>query len=88
MSETIRILLLEDIFSDVELTRATLQAHGIKFELKDVSSGMEFAAAVQSFVPDVVISDYSLPGYDGAKALSPAHTFHLFLRNRRGRSSD
>ncbi len=64
----IRILLLEDSPLDAELTAAALDEAGLRHELSRVDTAAEFAAAVDAG-PDVILSDYLLPAFDGAAAL-------------------
>jgi PAS domain S-box-containing protein len=69
-SGDIRILLLEDCESDRELIRATLSAGGFNCQFAPVSTRHEFEEAVRNQEFDVILSDYSLPGYSGADALA------------------
>lgn len=85
MTSQIKILLLEDNKNDVELIRLTLQrSSSLNFELKEVHTEAEFARALSEWNPDLIISDYSLPGYGGrsalttAKALSPEVPFMFY----------
>ncbi len=66
----IRILLLEDNPRDEMLVRSLLEEEGLLFELRRVQTGEEFAAALKQAEFDIVISDYSLPSYDGLTALA------------------
>ncbi len=69
MSSQIRILLLEDSEEDAELMVAELLAAGIALAWRRVQSGEELARALEEFRPDIVLSDFQLPGYDGRRAL-------------------
>jgi two-component system cell cycle sensor histidine kinase/response regulator CckA len=72
MSEQIKILLLEDNKSDVELLRLSLRSSSLNPNIKEVDSKPEFANALRDWQPNLIISDYSLPGYDGRSALTLA----------------
>ena len=65
----LRILHLEDEPNDVELIRATLERDGLICEV-DVATGREeFLAALERGNPELVLSDFALPGFDGPSAL-------------------
>ena len=73
MTNQIKILLLEDNRHDVELLRMTLRRSGsLNFDVRDVHSEAEFSRALSGWEPDLIISDYSLPGYSGRSALMTA----------------
>jgi len=69
MKAPIRVLILEDQPLDVELLCARLEAEGFKPETTCVSERREFEAALTSKEFDVILSDYSLPQFDGRTAL-------------------
>jgi signal transduction histidine kinase len=64
----LRILLLEDDPLDAELIEATLHSGGLKCTVRRVAGRQDFIAALDD-APDVILSDYSLPGFDGFSAL-------------------
>ncbi len=68
------ILLLEDNRLDAELIQATLGAGGIDADFTRVSTCAEFIHSLETTCPDVILSDYSLPGFDGVSALALART--------------
>ncbi|MGM0566363.1 MAG: PAS domain S-box protein [Bacteroidota bacterium] len=68
-SQTIRILFAEDLPEDVELARREIKKRDIKFTAKVVDTEPEFVKALHDFHPDIVISDYSMPTFDGMQAL-------------------
>src|SRR6187401_1910737 len=69
MRTPLRVLILEDQPLDVELLCARLQAEGFEPEPTCVSEGREFEAALTGKEFDVILSDYSLPQFDGLTAL-------------------
>ena len=69
MTAPLRILLLEDSPDDAELVARTLRNGGVRFESRRVDTEAAFVAALESFVPDLILADYMLPGFDGLKAL-------------------
>lgn len=68
----VRILLLEDSDADAELIERELQAGGVDYVLRREQDGEGFESALREFAPRVVLSDYRLPNYDGARALALA----------------
>jgi two-component system, NarL family, sensor histidine kinase UhpB len=68
----LRVLLLEDDPLDAELIQATLTEGGIVCEATRVQMCEEFVAALESDNFDLVLSDYSLPSFDGLSALKLA----------------
>lgn len=46
----------------------------------EASDGSELIAAVDTFVPDVVMTDISMPGMDGITAISQIHVTHPEVR--------
>jgi len=69
MKEAIRILIVEDKPSDAELAKYTIQKVLKDCEFQIVETRKDFLNALEVFQPDVILSDYSLPRFDGMKAL-------------------
>ena len=69
MTERLRILHLEDNLNDAELVKGLLTEEGLACELLVVQSREEFASALARERFDLIISDFSLPSYDGRSAL-------------------
>ena len=67
--EDVRILFLEDNPLDVELVRLQLERDGLHFESRVAASEAGLRAALREFEPDVVLCDYSMPGYSGREAV-------------------
>jgi PAS domain S-box-containing protein len=72
MAESLHILILEDKPTDAELVQFELQEAGIIFISKVVMTEEDFIRAIQDFSPDIILSDYDLPKYNGALALAEA----------------
>jgi two-component system, cell cycle sensor histidine kinase and response regulator CckA len=64
----LRILMLEDHESDAELVLHQLRQAGIRYECERVDSKAEFLARLE-LKPDLILSDYHLPEFDGLSAL-------------------
>jgi signal transduction histidine kinase len=67
----INVLLLEDDELDAELVVEQLKAGDISARVRRVETAPAFVAAL-SEAPDLILSDFALPGYDGMAALSAA----------------
>ncbi len=72
MKKQIHILMVEDDDADARLEQHTLREGGIQFTLHRVQTEDDFANELYQNPPDVILSDYSLPGFDGYAALSLA----------------
>ncbi len=68
----LRILLLEDSEPQVELTKHTLKEAGLEFEFVVVDTRDAFERELKRSAPSLILSDYSLPGFDGVQALEIA----------------
>src|SRR5690349_20157646 len=66
------ILHLEDNAVDADLIRDSLDLEGIACKIRRVVTREDFEAALRDEVFDLILSDYSLPGFDGMSALSLA----------------
>ncbi|HEY3225552.1 MAG TPA: response regulator, partial [Planctomycetota bacterium] len=69
MEKQLRILFVEDSPEDAELEERDLRKGGLDFVSRRVQSRESLQAALREFKPDLVISDYSLPGLDGMAVL-------------------
>ncbi len=72
MKSPLQILHLEDDPADAELVRELLQAEGIACAVKCVRTRQEYELALERADFDLIISDYSLPKFDGLSALALA----------------
>jgi len=72
MGEALRILILEDVPTDAALEEFELQEAGLTFTSKRVMTEQEYIRELQSFSPNIILSDYDLPQYNGAFALAEA----------------
>ena len=68
MPANLKILILEDNQSDADLLRRTLKKSGLRFTSEIVQTRDEYEHSLQSFNPDLILSDYSLPAFDAATA--------------------
>ncbi len=65
----LRILMLEDDASDAALAQRLLTSVGLAFTAVVVETRASFVQQLTAFRPDVILSDFSLPGFSGENAL-------------------
>jgi diguanylate cyclase (GGDEF)-like protein/PAS domain S-box-containing protein len=69
MTRPIKILLVEDRVEDAEMLLREMRLRGLEVDSRRVDSKAEYAEALTAFAPDMILSDYTLPGFDGIDAL-------------------
>ncbi|HNV85444.1 MAG TPA: EAL domain-containing protein [Candidatus Omnitrophota bacterium] len=69
MERELRILIVEDVPADAELMERELRKAGIVFSFRCVQAEGAFREALCDFSPDIILSDYNLPAFDGMRAL-------------------
>jgi PAS domain S-box-containing protein len=79
ISNKLRILFVEDLPSDTELAVRELRSAEIQFDYIRVETKDAFIAALDDFKPDFIISDYSMPEFDGMQALKLSLKHNPFL---------
>ncbi len=72
VKKDLQILMLEDDAADAELTRFTLTKGGVSFSLVRVDGEEDFIRELEQRPPALILSDYSLPNFDGHRALDLA----------------
>ncbi len=68
MKKDIKVLILEDNTSDADLIVRHLKKSGMSFVSKTVESRKVFEESLNVFMPDIILSDYSLPSFDAVSA--------------------
>src|SRR6478609_9556237 len=68
VTDSYRILFLEDNPDDVELMENELTEAGIQFISNRVDNKNEFIKTVADFCPDIILADYSLTMFNGMQA--------------------
>lgn len=68
----LRVLHLEDDPSDADFIHAKLAAEGLECETVRVDTRADFVAGLDRHLFDLIISDYTIPGFDGLTALTLA----------------
>ncbi|HZI32153.1 MAG TPA: response regulator, partial [Candidatus Binatia bacterium] len=74
MKPEINILMLEDNVTDADLIRHALRAGGLAFTVQQVDTRADFTRALEKSPPDLILSDFALPAFDGYSALGIAQT--------------
>src|SRR3984885_1105128 len=69
---TLRVLLVEDSDSDAELTKWRLKSAGYTCDVRCVETEAAMRRALDAQTPDLILSDFSLPQFDGMAALAIA----------------
>ncbi|HMR65121.1 MAG TPA: response regulator [Anaerolineae bacterium] len=72
MREAIRILIVEDRATDAELAQREINRAIKSCLFQRVETREDYLAELDMFQPDVIISDYSMPHFDGLTALQLA----------------
>lgn len=69
MKDSVKILLVEDLPSDAQLAKYELKKVFDQMEIRLADNEPDFRNALSDFQPDIVISDYQMPAFDGMTAL-------------------
>ena len=67
-----RVLIFEDEPLDAELIEYELERAALDFEARRVETREQFVRTLQEFHPEVILSDYAVPRFDGVAALALA----------------
>lgn len=71
----LRILFAEDQSEDNEIATREIRKSGLGFVGRRVDTREDFLSELQGFRPDIVISDFVMPSFDGMQALKLSHEF-------------
>ena len=69
MEKNLHVLIVEDLPSDVELAERELRTVLKNYVVQVVDTEEGFDQALKIFKPDLIISDYQMPAFDGLSAL-------------------
>ena len=72
MANQLRILILEDEAAAADLLEWELRRSKIPFTARRVATKEDYVRGLEEFAPDVILSDYILPNFDGMEALNLA----------------
>lgn len=90
----IKVLLVEDVESDVELELMEIRKNGIIYVSQRLDNEDDLRRALQEFKPHVILSDFSFPGsFDGHRVLAinrelAPDTPFIFVSGTIGEESD
>ncbi|MEO8719400.1 MAG: PAS domain-containing protein, partial [Burkholderiales bacterium] len=68
----VRLLLVEDVATDAELAVRELRRAGMRVEERRADTEPEFRRALDEFAPQVILSDFAMPHFNGMDALAIA----------------
>src|ERR1700678_3377704 len=71
-----RILILEDEAWDAELAQRLLASAGLRLTAVVIDTRASFIEQLAAFQPDIILSDYHLPGFSGEEALKIAQELY------------
>ncbi len=72
MKVSLYTLLLEDVSRDAELLKEMLSDEGFNLEMDVVDNEQDFTSNLKRHNYDIIFADYTLPGFNGQKALELA----------------
>jgi two-component system sensor histidine kinase UhpB len=75
MDKELDILIVEDVPGDADAIEAQLRQEGVRFRARRLETRDEFLAALKNSPPDIIISDFNLPAFDGLEALRLVQQF-------------
>src|SRR5258705_11426002 len=68
MKTDIKILIAEHDPHDLELLHHELKKSGIKYVSEAVQNERDYIYALVNFIPDIILSDYTFPSFNGPAA--------------------
>ncbi len=69
-SKTYNFLFVEDVKDDVKLAERFLRSEGLNFNYDIVDCEQDLIDRLNTFHPDLIITDFFMPGYDGLKVIA------------------
>ena len=79
MNSVYRILLVEDELYDAELNIREIKKVLPNAKFERVENKADFEKMLRTFHPDVIVSDYNMPSFDGLKALNITRNYSQIL---------
>lgn len=75
----LKILFVEDLYSDTELARRAIKKENTNFIDQVVDNEVDYKKALENFQPDIIVSDYSMPTFDGMSALEILRSYNYYI---------
>jgi len=75
----LKILFVEDLAVDVEIAVREIRNEMINFDYRVVDHAAAYQKALMDYQPDLIISDYSMPAFDGMSALKIARSQSRYI---------
>jgi diguanylate cyclase (GGDEF)-like protein/PAS domain S-box-containing protein len=72
MESRLKVLIVEDVATDAGLIARELKKAGIDHHMTRVETEPDFLRALETLAPDIILSDFSMPHFDGLTALDRA----------------
>src|SRR6266516_2660045 len=69
MGESFRVVMVEDVESDADLAERELKRAGLAVRARRVEREEDFRRELAEFRPHVILSDFSMPQFNGMSAL-------------------
>jgi CheY-like chemotaxis protein len=69
-AKSLRVLVVEDRAEDAELAHRELMRGHLPCEIRRVDRADEFRRALTELTPDIVLADYTVPGFGGIPVLA------------------
>jgi len=70
MESNCKVLIIEDNKSDIDLLQRELKKNQFNYISEIVETRESYVNALDTFHPDIILSDYSLPSFDGVSAFN------------------
>lgn len=78
MNKPLRILIVEDLATDVELIKHALKKLEMEIQTDVTSTERDYEKKLKEFAPDLILLDYALnEGFDGLRALAIIQEYSL-----------
>ena len=68
MNSQTKILIAEHDVADIELLVKELKKSAINYQSQIVDTEQEYLLALKNFIPDIILSDFTFPSFDGPEA--------------------
>src|SRR5207245_6939533 len=69
MDSLVKVLMVEPAAFDADMLKRIIKRSGLMFVAERVDTPLAFEAALSRFEPDIVLSDFAMPGFAGMQAL-------------------